>query len=65
MFFPGVATIALAAFIVAALNNRLAVGQNGLTVAFVVAVLVIEVVLTGVIVLTLWRLRRYAMTTSG
>lgn len=65
VFFPGVATIALAAFAVAAWNNRLAVGQNGLTVAFVITVLVIEIILTTVIVQTLWRLRRYAMTTSG
>ena len=64
VFFPGVATIAIAA-IVAALNNHFAAGQNGLTIAFVAAVLVLEIVMTTVIVLTLWRLRRYALTTPA
>lgn len=65
VFFPGVATMAMAAFAVAALNNNLAAGQHVLTIVFVIVVLLIELVLTAVIILTQWRLRRYAATTPG
>jgi hypothetical protein len=63
--FPGVSTLAIGAFVLAATTNGLAHDQNGVVIASVIAVVLGETALTSVIVLTLWRLRHYATNSPG
>jgi hypothetical protein len=63
--YPGVATLAVGAFVIAAVQNDLAAGKTWVTVVGVLVMLVINVVLIVLIVLTLWRLRHLAETRIG
>lgn len=63
--FPGVSTLGLGGFVVAAVQNNLAAGHPWYTVVVVAAVAVVGVLLTAVIVVTLWRLRHYAEAPLG
>jgi len=58
--FPGVSTLAIGAFVLAATANDLAHGRPIVVIGSVIAVVLAEVALTAVIVLTLWRLRHFA-----
>jgi hypothetical protein len=63
--YPGVATLAVGAFVIAAVQTELAAGKAWVTVVAVLVMLVINVVLIVLIVLTLWRLRHLAETRIG
>lgn len=58
--FPGVSCVAIGGFILAAIANDLAADKNWYSVIAVIAVLGVEVALTVLITLTLWRLRHFA-----
>jgi hypothetical protein len=63
--YPGVATLAVGAFVIAAVQTDLAAGKAWVTVVGVLVMLVINVVLIVLIVLTLWRLHHLAETRIG
>ena len=63
--FPGVSTLAVGTFVVAAVQQDLAADHPWYTVTAVTAVVVVGALLTVIIVATLWRLRHYAEAPIG
>ncbi|GAA4410269.1 hypothetical protein ACFQV2_12905 [Actinokineospora soli] len=54
MVFPGVSVLAIGGFVLSALNASLATGKPWYSVTAVIAVLLVDLVLTVLIVQSLW-----------
>ncbi len=63
--YPGVATLAVGAFVIAAVQNDLAAGKVWVTIVGVLAMLAIDVALIVLIVRTQWRLRHISEAQLG
>jgi hypothetical protein len=55
--FPGVSILAIGSFVLSATSNDLTRDQNGVVIGSVIAILAVEVTLTAVIVVTMWRIQ--------